>query len=207
MMTQAQQQPGPEGPDALPSLDDEGDRPSITEVNGTVARFEMAYQPEAPFRQAFGAPLLQHVPAIVWFVFTLVLTGVVVAAHHMSSNSTLYAWIVERDRGGIPAAALAFVVLASGIATLARSYMRGVIVHAGGLEARYILPLGMPRVRKWAWAQIHRMVLSDDGVMLELWTNEYEKLPPVGKPGDLGALLEHMGAMHGIIVTKLDRPR
>ena len=203
-MTEASQ-PGTEDPGALPSLADEGDRPSITEVNGTVARFEMAYQPETPFRHAFGAPLVQHVPAMVWFLFTLAVTIVVVVAHHVSSNTALYAWVVERDRGGIPAAALAFLVLLSGVATLARSYMRGVIVHRDGLEARYILPLGMPRVRKWAWAQIHRMVVSDDGVMVELWTNEYEKLPPVAKTAELAALLVQMAAQHGITVTTLDR--
>jgi len=194
-------QPGPE-PEALPSLADEGDRPSITEVNGTVARFEMAYQPDAPFRQAFGAPLVHHLVSIVWFVFTLGVSGVVVAAHHMP-NTALYVWVVERDRQGIPASVLAFFVLASGIATLARSFMRGVIVHRDGIEARYVLPLGMPRVRKWAWAQIHRLVVGDDGVMIELWTNEYDKLPTVAKTSELAALLEQMGAQHGIIVTKL----
>ena len=202
-MSQASQQPGPE-PDVLPSLADEGDRPSITEVNGTVARFEMAYQPEAPFRQGFGAPFWQHVPALLWFFFSLGVTTVVVAAYHMS-NTALFVWIVERDRQGIPASVLAFLVLASGIATLARSYMRGVIVHKHGVEARYILPLGMPRVRKWAWAQIHRMVVSDDGVMLELWTNEYEKLPRVARLDELGALLVQLAAQHGILVTTLDR--
>jgi hypothetical protein len=200
MMTQASQ-PEPD-PQPLPSLEDEGDRPSITEVNGTVARFEMAYQPEARVRHAFVAPLIQRLPAIAWFLFSLGVSGVVVAAHHMQ-NTALFEWVVERDRGGIPASVLAFVVLASGIATLVRSYMRGVIVHGEGVEARYILLLGMPRVRRWAWAQIHRMVVADDGIMLELWTGQYEKLPPVAKTEELAALLEQLGSQHTIIVTRL----
>lgn len=201
-MTETSSQPNES--DALPSLADEGDRPSITEVNGTVARFEMAYQPEPAERYAFGPTLLARIPAILWFAFSLGVTLTVVLAHHMSSNTKLYVWVVERDRGGLPASVLAFVVLASGIATLVRSGMRGVIVQRDGIEARYVLPMGVPRVRRWAWAQIHRMVLSDDGVMVELWTGEYMKLPTVGKPLELAAVLAHKATEHGIAVTSLD---
>ncbi len=196
--------PTPEPDTALPSLADEGDRPSITEVNGTVARFEMAYQPEVGERWAFGPTLLSRIPSIMWFGFSLVVSGIVVLAHHSSSNSALYAWVVERDRNGISASVLAFIVLASGIATLARTWMRGVIVQRSGIEARFILPLGVPRVRRWAWAQIHRMVLDQkSGVILELWNGQYEKLPTIAKTAELAAVLERQGAEHGIIVTRL----
>jgi hypothetical protein len=193
----------PTEPEPLPSLADEGDRPSITETNGTVARFEMAYQPEPAERHAFGAPLLAKLPAILWFGFSLTVAAIVVVAHHSSSNSPLYVWVVERDRGGVPASVLAFIVLASGIATLVRSYMRGVIVQQSGIEARYVLPLGVPRVRRWAWAQIHRMVIDDRDVMLELWTGEYDKLPAVARSADLAAILEHKCAQHGVMMTRL----
>lgn len=188
-------------PEPLQSLADEGDRPSITEVNGTVARFEMAYQPDAPARHAFGAPMFQHVPAFLWFAFSLLVAGAVVLAYK-TPGSALYMWVAERERA-FPPTGLAFVVLVSGIAVLARSFMRGVIVHKEGVEARAIIPPGIPRVRKWAWAQIHRVVVDERSVMLELWTGEYEKLPRVAKTTDLGALLEHMGSRHGIPVTRL----
>ena len=194
-------QPHDAEPDPLPSLADEGDRPSITEVNGTVARFDMAYQPEPSARHAFGAPMLQHLPAMIWFAFSAGVSASVVAAYQMP-GSLLYPWIVERERA-FPPTALAFVVLVSGIAVLARSFIRGVIVHREGLEARYLLPLGMPRVRKWAWAQIHRMVLDESSIMLELWTGEYEKLPRVARTVDLGGLLEQLASQHGIAVTRL----
>lgn len=189
-------------PEPLPDLADEGDRPSITETNGTVARFEMAYQPEPSARHAFGAPWFQHVPAMIWFAFTVGVAGAVVAAYRMP-GSALYIWVAERERA-FPPTVLAFVVLASGIAVLARSFMRGVIVHKEGLEARAIVPPGIPRVRRWAWAQIHRVVLDDRGVMLELWTGEYDKLPTVARASDLSALLEQLAAQHGITVTRLE---
>jgi hypothetical protein len=191
--------------DALPALADEGDRPSITEVNGTVARFEMAYPTEAHERYAFGPTWLARLPSIMWFLFSVGVTTVVVLAHHMSSNSSLTMWVLERDRNGIPASVLAFLVLASGIATLVRAHMRGVIVQRDGLEARYVLPLGVPRVRRWAWAQIHRMIVDPrSGVILELWTGQYEKLPVVARTAELGAVLERKGAQHGITVTRLE---
>ncbi len=191
--------------EALPPLADEGDRPSITEVNGTVARFEMAYPTETHERYAFGPTWLARLPSIVWFLFSVGVTTIVVLAHHMSSNSSLTMWVVERDRNGIPASVLAFLVLASGIATLVRAHMRGVIVQRHGLEARYVLPLGVPRVRRWAWAQIHRMIVDPrSGVILELWTGQYEKLPVVARTAELTAVLERKGAEHGITVTRLE---
>jgi hypothetical protein len=191
----------------LRELDDEGDRPSITETNGTVARFEMAYAPDSGNeRYPFGPTLLARLPAILWFLFSVGVAGMVVVAHHSSSNSALYMWVVERDPGRLlPSSVLAFLVLASGIATLVRTHMRGVIVQSGGIEARYLLAGGLPRVRQWAWAQVHRFIVdeSDGGVVLELWTGQYEKLPPVARALELAGVLERKAAQHGIPLTKL----
>ncbi|MDP9033296.1 MAG: hypothetical protein M3O50_00690, partial [Myxococcota bacterium] len=43
-------------------VDDEGDRISVTDANGTVARFEMTYSPRASPRTKFGPPLPSRVP-------------------------------------------------------------------------------------------------------------------------------------------------
>ena len=199
--------PPDDAPEQLPELSEEGERPSITEVNGTVARFEMAYQLDPnQERYPFGPTLLARLPAMLWFAFTVAVAGTVVLAHHSSSNSTLYIWVVERDANRVlPSSVLAFLVLASGIATLVRTHMRGVIVQKSGIEARYLLAAGLPRVRQWAWAQVHRFVMdeSDGGVVLELWTGQYEKLPPVARPFELAGLLERKAAQYGIPVTKL----
>lgn len=189
----------------LRDITDEGDRPSITEVNGTVARFDMSYPLEERERWAFGPPLISRVPSMLWFLFSLGVTSVVVLAHHLSSNSALTMWVVERNRGGIPPSVLAFLVLASGIGTLVRTHMRGVVVQRDGLEARYVLPFGLPRVRRWAWAEVHRMIVdTEEGVILELWTGQYAKLPPVARTPDLLHVLAHKSAQHGIAMTKLD---
>ena len=71
----------------------------ITEVNGTVARFEMAYPTELHERYAFGPTWLARLPSFLWFLFSLGVTTIVVLAHHMSTSSSLTAWVLERVRG------------------------------------------------------------------------------------------------------------
>lgn len=191
----------------MPELADEGDRPSITEVNGTVARFEMAYNAEdESMRVAFGAPLSARIPSYLFLAAAVGIAVTVALAHGMSPSSTLFIWVVEGDRGRpLPASVLSFIILISGLATALRSHMRGVVIHKDGLEARYLLPLGVPRIRKWAWPQIHRMVLDEEGVMLELWDGQYDRLPDVDRGPEMANLLESMASRHNILVTRLKK--
>jgi hypothetical protein len=178
---------------------------SVTDVHGTVARFEMAYSPVARRAVTFGPPLRQRLPSLVFFSFGAALVSLVVTAYYVaSSNSSLYVWIVDGDRARpLPAAVLAGVVFLSALGTVIRARMRGVLVHPDGIEARYLLPMGVPRVKRWAWAQVERIVLDDDGAMLELWDSTYERLPDVADPKELGSLLERIAAERRIVVTRL----
>lgn len=85
--------------------------------------------------------------------------------------------------------------------------MRGVIVTKDGVEARYLLALGVPRIKRWAWSQIDRLVLDETDVMLELWDGTYEKLPLVREGKRLAELLERIAAGRGRTVTRLPRKR
>jgi hypothetical protein len=191
----------------LPKLADqsgEHERISITDVNGTVARFEMAYNPRAGERFAFGPPLRMRIPGFVYLVFALVLVGLVTVAYTGSSNTQLYIWIVEGDRGRpLHSSLLAFIVLASAVGTVLRAHMRGVIVREDGVEARYLLALGFPRIKKWAWTQIERVVMDDTAVVFELWNGGYERMPEVAEPKKLGELLERIAGARKIRVTRL----
>jgi hypothetical protein len=183
---------------------EDGERISITEVNGTVARFEMSYSPPAGERLFFGPPRSARLPGFVFLAFALVLVLLEVLAYTGSSNSRLYVWLVEGDRGRpVPSALLAAIILVSALGTVLRTHLRGVVLRSDGLEARYLLALGLPRIRKWAWAQIHRMVIDEKQVMLELWDNTYEKLPPVGDFAKMRAALEGIAAARKIPVTRL----
>lgn len=193
-------------PDLIAAAPARSEMASVTEVNGSVARFEMAYSPATVGPQKFGPPMRQRIGSMLFFGFGLTIAVLVAIAYYASSsNSSLYMWIVEGDRSRpLPAPALALVVFLSGLGTLVRAHMRGVVIHVDGIEARYLLPLGVPRVKRWAWAQIERVVLDEEGAMLELWDSTYERLPDVARPVDLGAQLERLAASRRIIVTRLD---
>ncbi len=192
-------------PGIVETADDE-ERPSITEVNGTVARFEMAYEAGTKDRHAFGPPLSQVWPSLLFLAFGVTVVAVVVAAHYGSSNSSLYTWVVEGDRGRpLGSVPLSIIILLSGVATVARAMMRGVIVTGQGIETRSILPMGIPRVRKYAWAQVDRFVIDDKdkSVVMELWSGEYERLPRVKDPEGLARVVEGVAAARKKQVTRL----
>ena len=198
--------PDPTAASSLRDLGDEGDgdRASITDVNGTVARFDMAYTPAIGERIFFGPPMSAKIPGFVFLAFGLVLVLLEVLAYSGSSNSRLYVWLVEGDRGRpLPSAMLAAIVFVSALGTVVRAHMRGVVVRAEGLEARYLIALAFPRVRTWAWAQVHRVVVDDRSVMLELWDGSYEKLPPVADTAKMQSTLTAVCAGRKIPVTRL----
>jgi hypothetical protein len=185
---------------------DEEERPSITEVNGTVARFEMAYEANDKQRHAFGPPLIQMWPSLLYLAFASVVVLLVVMAHVGSSNSSLYIWVVEGDKGRpLGSTPLAIIIFASALATVIRSRMRGVIVTHDGVETRTILPMGIPRVRRYAWAQLDRFVIDDKdkSVVMELWSGEYERLPRVKDAEGLARLIEGIAGARKKQVTRL----
>lgn len=192
----------------LPKLTDTADeRPSITEVNGTVARFTMAYSPAAGDRFTFGPPLAQKLPSWIFLGIALTLTAIVLVAYQSSGSSPLYTWVVEGDaQRPLRSLPLSLIVLLSAVATVIRARMRGVIVRAEGVEARDILAMGMPRVRSWGWAQIDRLVVDDESVMLELWNGTYERLPRVQDGRKLADLLSSIAIARGKQVTRLASP-
>ncbi|MBX3190871.1 MAG: hypothetical protein KF819_27990 [Labilithrix sp.] len=198
-MTQPQT---PELPDVVESSDD-GDRPSITEVNGTVAKFEMAYSPNVADRFAFGPPMSQRWPSLLFLGFALFIAALVFVAYHGSSNTSLYRWVVEGDRGRVMGSGpLAFVICFAALGTVIRAALRGVVVTADAVEARYLIA-GIPKVKRWRWAQIDRVLISDTEVMFELWNGSYERLPPVRDPKKMGDLLAGIATARGRQVTRL----
>lgn len=196
----------PETPlhDLVPADGSRDDEPSITEVHGTIARFEMAYSPPADERTVFGPPAAQRWPSLVWFAFTAAVLVSVIIAYTGSSNSRLYVWVVEGDRGRpLPAWILSLFIFASGVATVARARMRGVVVTGEGLEARYLMALGVPRIQKWTWAQMDRFVIDKKRIMVELWNGTHEVLPAVQDTQKLGDLLERIALGRKKDVTRL----
>jgi hypothetical protein len=99
---------------------------------------------------------------------------------------------------------LAVIVVISALATVLRTHMRGVLVSEDWIEARYLLPLGIPRARRWGWPQVLRVVVDDERVALELWDGSFERLPEVARAGELVDLLIRQAKRRRIDVTELD---
>lgn len=194
---------------AMPDLmgDEDGERISVTDVNGTIARFEMAYTPQTGDRFQFGPPLKSRLPSLIYLVVAVAAAIVIGIAYSSSSNSLLFRYVVEGDKHRILSApGFALILVASAVGTAIRSHMRGVIVTAEGLETRTLLMFGMPRVRRWAWPQIDRLIVDEaHDVMLELWDGRYERLPEVAEGQRLTQLLEQIAMGRRMQVTRLAR--
>jgi len=189
-------------PDVIESSDD-GDRPSITEVNGSVAKFEMAYNAAKSDRFAFGVPTLSRIPGYAFLAFAAVVGLLVLTAYNGSSNTSLYRWVVEGDRNRVfGSGPLAFIILFAAVGNVIKTALQGVIVTADAVEIR-ALYAGFPKVKRWTWAQIDRLVVDDDSVMLELWNGEYERLPKVKDGKKLADLLAGIATARGRAVTRL----
>ncbi len=120
---------------------DEGDRSSVTDVNGTVARFEMAYNAGSDGPTQFGPPLRQRIPSFLYLAFAGALAAVVFSAPAAPRGSFIFRFVVEGDNGRpISAAGIALILIASAVGTVIRAHMRGVIVktrrHRGALSPR-----------------------------------------------------------------------
>jgi len=197
-----------ESPEPLeaPSEDD-GERVSVTEVGGSVARFEMSYSPPSDNRSRakFGPPWRSRVPSALYLVLALGLGAAVLYAYTAApSSSVVFDWVVARDRGRpISASVLTVVIVVSALATVLRTHMRGVLVREDWIEARYLLPFGIPRARRWGWPQVLRVVVDGSHVALELWDGSFERLPEVAKAGELVALIVRQAERRRIQVTEL----
>jgi hypothetical protein len=196
----------PEPPDReLPPVDD-GDRISVTDAHGTVARFEMAYSPKEDDRFRFGPPFRQRVASLVFVAFAGAMLGTVLYGESSGSGSALSTWLAAQDRGRpIGSLGLSIIVLVCALGTVLRSEMRGLVVRADGVEARYLLALGVPRICKWTWPQVERIIVDDTSVMFELWNGVYERMPAVADHAGLCDLLERIASGRKIRLTKLPR--
>jgi hypothetical protein len=204
-VTPAPQSPPETNAPTAEAVDDDGDRISITDVNGTVARFEMSYSPpSAGAREKFGPPLRSRVPSAIYLTAAIAFGIVTLIAYNAPRNSKLFVWAVEGDRiRPLSASVIAVVLLVSAAATVLRTHMRGVVVSDDWIEARYLLPLGIPRARRWGWAQVTRIVVDGVRVALETYDGGFERLPEVANGRALVQLLMHHAVRLRVHVTVL----
>ncbi len=197
--------PPPELVDLQPPAD-EGDRVSVTDVNGSVAHFEMSYAPPTDVRRKFMAPLSARLPSFLYLAIAAAICGIVVWGYNAPSTSKIFMWVVGGDRSRpLGSQGLAIIVAVSAIATVVRAHMRGVVVSPDFIEARYLLPLGIPKTTRWWWAQVSRIILDTKSIAIELNDNSWQRLPEVAGFDDLRALIVAHATKHSVDVTTLER--
>jgi hypothetical protein len=163
--------------------------------------FEMTYRPMST--QAFGPPVVSRLPSLAYLALALSLVTVVLVGSWSAHGSFLFRYVVEADSqrllGSRP---LAAIVLASAIASVLRARMRGVVVHPEGLEARDVVGSVWPRVRRFAWPQIDKIVLDGGRTIgVDLWDGRREWLPAVDRRDELAHALERIAVARAIPVS------
>jgi hypothetical protein len=157
----------------------------------------MTYKPER--RRAFGPPMRSWILPGVYFGIACAFLAVVLLGQVMPTNSWLFRYIVEGDEQRIVGArVLAGIIFAGGVAVLIRTAMRGVVVHPDGIEARYVISFGWPKVKNCTWVEIDKLVFDRGHVMLHLWDGSILGLPAVRDGEGLSYLLEKVAAARAI---------
>lgn len=161
--------------------------------------FDMTYRPA---ETAFGPPLVAHLPSLFYLVCAIGAVITVFLAYQAPAGSFLYNQIVERSlQGVIGARTVAWLLVASAVASLIKTSMRGVRIRPDGLEFREMLSLGIPRLRRYKWAQIDRILLdAPSAIVLELWDGTHAYLPEVSDREQLGSALEKVAMARAIPV-------
>jgi hypothetical protein len=155
-----------------------------------------------PTETSFGPPLAIRMPSILYAVLAASAVVVVLLAEASPSGSWLYLNVVERGVRGIMSARVfaACLVVGAG-ASLLRANMRGVRIRGDGVEYRDIVSLGIPRLRRFKWAQIDRVILDQPrSVALDLWDGTRAFLPEVSDRPTLSATLEKVAHARAIPV-------
>lgn len=161
--------------------------------------FDMTYRPA---ETAFGPPFIAHVPSLIYLALAIGAVIVVFLAEQAPAGSFLYDQIVERSlRGFVSARAVAALLVFGAVASLLRTSMRGVRIRGDGLEFRDVVTLGIPRLRRYRWAQIDRILLDvASGIVLELWDGSRAYMPEVSDRASLAAALEKVAHARAIPV-------
>lgn len=156
-----------------------------------------------PADTAFGPPLRAKLPSFLYLFLALAAAMTVLIAERSPTDSWIYVNVVERGvRGFVGARTVAFLLVLGALSSLLRTSMRGVRIRADGVEYRDVFALGLPRLRRYRWAQIDRIVLDSPtkSIALDLWDGTRAFLPTVDDPSSLSAALEKLAAARAIPV-------
>ncbi len=155
-----------------------------------------------PAETAFGPPLAAHLPSAVYLACAIGAVVTVFLAYQQPAGSFLYRQIVDRSMNGVVGARTVSLLLVAGaVASFIPTRLRGGRIRPDGLEFRDVVALGIPRLRRYQWAQIDRILLdSPSSIVIELWDGTHAYLPEVNDREQLGSALEKVALARAIPV-------
>jgi len=157
----------------------------------------MSYRPQ---ESVFGPPLSSRVPSVAYLMLALGVGGIVLLGEGSSSGTWLFHYVVEQDvRRVMSIRTFAVILVVSSLASVIRAGMRGVRIYPDGVEARDVLNFVVPKLRRYRWPQIERILL-DGPIAFDLWDGSRAYLPEVSNRAALAAALEHVAAARAIPV-------
>jgi len=158
----------------------------------------MTYRPR---ESVYSVPWLERVPSFIYLAAALVTIVLVVVGERSAPGSWLYEYVVVQDRSRLLGSrAFATVLSIGAISSVLRGSMRGVRIFGEGVESREITQLFVPRIRRYRWPQMSRIVLDQPHVSVELWDGQRAVLPAVSDREGLVTTLERVAAARDIPV-------
>lgn len=157
----------------------------------------MTYRPTEEF---FGPPLSARIPAFIHGGLSVLLLGLVFAVERGPKDAALYQYMFQKKHL-IDTHLAASLFALSSVLSMLRDSMRGVRIRPNFVEYRELLSAMWPKVRRYRWAQIDRVVFEPSGsILVDLWDGRREILPEVRDPGELRVVLERLALARAIPV-------
>lgn len=158
----------------------------------------MTYRPQ---ESVFGPPWLVRLPSALYLLLAAGVVALVGVGRSSASGTWAFRYVVEEDVGRVMSiGTFAGVLTASALASVVRAGMRGVRIYADGVETRDVLSLILPRLKRYRWPQIERVILDSSRIGLDLWDGSRAYLPEVGDRAGLERALEHVALARAIPV-------
>lgn len=152
-----------------------------------------------PAESMFGPPFSARIPSMLYLGVALVVV-LLVASAETGQSAVLHAYLIQRPHP-IEARTFAALLVLGALASLLKANMRGVRIRGDAVEYRDVAPLGWPKVRRYKWAQIDRIVFEGErSIALDLWDGTRAFLPLVSDPRALSSVLETIAAARAIPV-------
>jgi hypothetical protein len=159
--------------------------------------FDMTYRPE---ETVFGPPVISWIPSIAYLTAALAVWILVLFGERSAVGTWAFEYVVQEDAARFMSIrTFGAIILVSALGSLVRAGMRGVRIYPDGVEARDVLNFIVPKLRRYRWPQIERIIF--DGrttVAFDLWDGSRAFLPKVSDRAALVEALERIARARAI---------